>query len=40
MFMNDSFRVFEIIYNTMPNNNNLFPVKELCGIAGVPRSGY
>lgn len=38
--MNDSSCVFEIIYNTIQNTNNLFTVKELCNIAGVSRSGY
>lgn len=38
--MNDSSRVFEIIYNTVQNSNNVFSVKELCNIAGVSRSGY
>lgn len=38
--MGNSTAKFEIIYETIMNDNNAFSVKELCAIAGVSRSGY
>lgn len=38
--MNDSSRIFEIIYNTMQQNHSTMSVKTLCAMAGVSRSGY
>lgn len=38
--MNDSSRIFEIIYNTMQQNHITMSVKTLCAMAGVSRSGY
>lgn len=38
--MNDSSRIFEIIYNTMQQNHSTMSIKTLCAMAGVSRSGY
>ncbi len=38
--MNDSSRVFEIIYETIQSDEKHLSISELCRIAGVSRSGY
>ena len=38
--MGNSSTKFEIIHQTIMNDNNAFSIKELCEIAGVSRSGY
>ena len=40
LLMNDSYCIFEIIYNTMQQSHNTMSIKTLCAMAGVSRSGY